>query len=588
MLPSHLTALENLGLVTPAAGAGRYLFRHALIQDAAYGSLLKADRRTLHLVVGETLERLYAGHLHAPELTPQLARHFDEAQEPGRALKYYTLAGDTAAEHYATLEASEHYAHAITLAVAQTPLPGEQLDYLYTRLGRMLEVAGRYAEAGERYRELLALAQAHGLWALEITALMALALIHALITPVHDSARGEAYATAALALAQAHHDRAAEARLNWILLLKSWFAGDAQAGETYGLRALALARELELRELLAYVLNDLGAHVYSGTGQNARAIALLTEALELWRALNNIPMLVDNLNNLANLYQFKGDYPQALAFAQEGYLLARAIGNAWGLGYNRVVRAFIHFNQGECDAAQVVFAEAQAFGQQGGLMFAVVFPGLFLGILAWQLAAPAFGLPRLAPAIAQAEAHLPVALADLYAVRSALEWQTGDQVAAATSLALSRAQTWERGPAIWGFGVQLIKCDWAWHHQEYADLAQLGAQLTRQFQQVQVTMFLLEALRYQALGLRGLGQTAAALAVAQQGLAYPHLRRTYWQTLLLLADLEAELGDLAAAAQHRAAAQAEVAYLLEHLHEPTLRVALEMKAVNGKAVNSEQ
>ncbi|MGH2522606.1 MAG: hypothetical protein ACRDH2_08895 [Anaerolineales bacterium] len=64
-LGNHLSTLETSGLIRLAARQPEleYLFRHALIQEAAYGSLVKADRRNLHRAVGEALERLYPDRL---------------------------------------------------------------------------------------------------------------------------------------------------------------------------------------------------------------------------------------------------------------------------------------------------------------------------------------------------------------------------------------------------------------------------------------------------------------------------------------------------------------------------------------------
>ncbi|TME86455.1 MAG: hypothetical protein E6I44_13285, partial [Chloroflexi bacterium] len=58
---AELGTLEASGLVEIAALQPEleYLFRHALVQDAAYGSLLKQDRRTLHRAAAETLLALY-------------------------------------------------------------------------------------------------------------------------------------------------------------------------------------------------------------------------------------------------------------------------------------------------------------------------------------------------------------------------------------------------------------------------------------------------------------------------------------------------------------------------------------------------
>ncbi len=72
----HLTRLETAGLIRLAQIQPEleYLFRHALIRDAAYQSLLKADRKPLHRVVAEALERLYPDRL--DELAPLLGQHY--------------------------------------------------------------------------------------------------------------------------------------------------------------------------------------------------------------------------------------------------------------------------------------------------------------------------------------------------------------------------------------------------------------------------------------------------------------------------------------------------------------------------------
>ena len=74
---THLHTLETSGLIWLAQAYPEleYLFKHALLQDAAYRSLVKQDRRHLHQVVGETLERLYPDRRQA--LAPLLAQHFD-------------------------------------------------------------------------------------------------------------------------------------------------------------------------------------------------------------------------------------------------------------------------------------------------------------------------------------------------------------------------------------------------------------------------------------------------------------------------------------------------------------------------------
>src|SRR5574341_1443349 len=117
----HLTALEDSGLIRLAQSEPEleYLFRHALIQDAAYESLLKADRRVLHRAVGETLERLYPDR--SDELAALLAHHFAVAGERAKAIAYSRQAAQQAEVRYAYEEAIQHLRTALTLIE-----PGEQ------------------------------------------------------------------------------------------------------------------------------------------------------------------------------------------------------------------------------------------------------------------------------------------------------------------------------------------------------------------------------------------------------------------------------------------------------------------------------
>ena len=112
LLPT-LSELQWLQLVVEerSGTSPEYRFRHGLVQEAAYGSLVEARRRELHLRVGEALVEL---HRDSPaEVYGLLAHHFAEADEPERAVEYLLKAGDTARAGYAEEEAIELYRRAL-------------------------------------------------------------------------------------------------------------------------------------------------------------------------------------------------------------------------------------------------------------------------------------------------------------------------------------------------------------------------------------------------------------------------------------------------------------------------------------------
>jgi tetratricopeptide (TPR) repeat protein len=101
----ELGTLEASGLVQVAALEPEleYLFRHALVQDAAYSSLLKQDRRTLHRLAADTLLALYPER--RSELAAVIALHLERAGDPAAAAEHLVVAGEHALERFANREA---------------------------------------------------------------------------------------------------------------------------------------------------------------------------------------------------------------------------------------------------------------------------------------------------------------------------------------------------------------------------------------------------------------------------------------------------------------------------------------------------
>jgi class 3 adenylate cyclase/predicted ATPase len=96
-----------------------YLFKHALVQDAAYGTLLRSSRLQLHGRIASTLEEEFPEIVEVqPEL---LARHSTEAGLDEQAIKYWRAAGEKAVRRASNREAIGHFRRALALNEKQPP-----------------------------------------------------------------------------------------------------------------------------------------------------------------------------------------------------------------------------------------------------------------------------------------------------------------------------------------------------------------------------------------------------------------------------------------------------------------------------------
>jgi class 3 adenylate cyclase/predicted ATPase len=144
-----------------------YLFKHALVQDAAYGTLLREPRRALHASIAEALEGQFAEIAeNQPEL---LARHCTEAGLIEKAVGLWDKAGQRSLDRSALVEAVEQFTRALaqieTLPATPT-LRREQIKLQVALITPLLHLKGYAAPetmaAAERARLLIEQAEALG------------------------------------------------------------------------------------------------------------------------------------------------------------------------------------------------------------------------------------------------------------------------------------------------------------------------------------------------------------------------------------------------------------------------------------------
>jgi ABC-type transport system substrate-binding protein/class 3 adenylate cyclase len=146
-----LTELQRLDLIYEKSRRPNpeYRFRHGLVQEVAYSSLVESKRRKLHKRVGEALEEIFKES--PEEAYGLLARHFAEADDPEKAVEYLLKAGDAARGIYADKEALEHYRKARTF-LARTGDERRARDTLF-KMALTYHLAFDFEHAEEMYDE---------------------------------------------------------------------------------------------------------------------------------------------------------------------------------------------------------------------------------------------------------------------------------------------------------------------------------------------------------------------------------------------------------------------------------------------------
>ena len=357
-----------------------YLFKHMLMQDAAYQSLLKSRRRELHRAAAEALAaRSAAGAAEPPEL---LAQHFELAGELERAVAEWKRAGDRARHRHALAEAERHYTHAIEqlAGLPETPERLQQELSLQIPLAVVLGVTRGYTSP--EHERSTGRAQA-------LFARLGGAKGHAmalLSDAAGKLARGDVEATreAAERLLEAGLREGSRSAVTWAHFLTGIVAldaGDIPRAQAHTEQAVACFREEDYAGTTIRsgpMIHGLHARILAERGFPEGAEAAILRAIELAERSDSPP---DRLN--------------AWAVCATSYLTLRDPGstsrccelvNALGLAerplfwrYVDIYGAWARALQGEAEAAVAgLRLEIDAYRAFGPLLT----PGLYLGLLA--------------------------------------------------------------------------------------------------------------------------------------------------------------------------------------------------------------
>ena len=354
-----LPALSRRELVfgretTAVEQASEYVFKHHVLHQVTYDSVLKRDRRDYHQKTADWLSAKSGARV--SEYLGLIADHYERAGDTVNAAAYLRRAGEDAAQRYANAAALDYLNRALALTPEadraghfalllsreavfelQGARPAQRADLdalealadqldddalrakVFTKRAQYANSVSDYPGAIEAARQALALTEADVSTALRADSYWGWASMRQ-----GDHAGAQARADANLATARERGDRRAEADALRLLAAISGEQGNATASHQFNEQSLQLNRLLGDRRGEATDLNNLG-DAEMRLGNYPAAATWLEQSLQLARALGALRGECVALANLALVEHSRGDHEAAVTHGRASVEIARTI-----------------------------------------------------------------------------------------------------------------------------------------------------------------------------------------------------------------------------------------------------------------------
>ncbi len=358
-----------------------YLFKHALVQDAAYGTLLREPRRELHARIAEVLESQFADIAERqPEL---LARHFTEAGLIEKAADLWGKAGQRSLARSALAEAAKQLPRALAQIAVLPPTPArrrEEIKLQVAFLNSLMHVKG-YASpetkaAAEKARLLIEKAEALG-ESFE-DPLMLFSVLYGFWGASYNAFNGDAVCELArqfLALAEKQGATVPLMIGHRLMGSSLQLTGDLAESRAHFDQALALYDNAKHRPLATRFGQDIGVSIlmfrsYSVwlLGYPESALADADRALKNAREIGHAPTLMIALANMTHI--LCGNYATANTQLDELVALADEKGALWWKANGMAQQGFVLALTGKAsNAVLTINGTVEAWRSMGSTVF---------------------------------------------------------------------------------------------------------------------------------------------------------------------------------------------------------------------------
>ena len=317
---SRLAAMQALDLVHLDDKCGDHAFKHALVRDALYQSLLTGPRTALHLKIAEEVERRNANRL--AEAAETLAHHYGQTDRFEKAFAYLALAGAKSLGLY-SLEEAEKYLAVATALLESTPecASDQQVAELLVDYTLLSNLSMRFSSATkivERFKFRLDRLGANPSWVL---------VQHHYVFALCASARlreAQAAQVDLSGVALKLDDARSKAYALVSAVQLSPFVGLYLADTFDSVSSEALTAASNLNDpYLQFLMRNAIAHEESIRGRMTNALKAAEELVEVGRRMNDPRSLGYGIAQQAMVALVKDDYQTALNLGNTCISVAR-------------------------------------------------------------------------------------------------------------------------------------------------------------------------------------------------------------------------------------------------------------------------
>lgn len=309
---------------TPFATAAEYVFKHNLLRDVTYETVLRRIRPRYHGAVADWLAMTATANGRADEFAAIIGEHYQQAQQSASAAHWYGRAGELAVAAFAHTDAIRYLTLALEL------LPPEAHD---DRLRLLLAREKSYDIQAERLLQADDLVQAMGIaeqLGPQAQAKVALRQSrYAEATSQYDLTIQ--HSQQAITLSHTSDDKRMMAEGHWLWGRALWQQGQYAAAQTQYEHGLALAQRAQADKQAGDCLNGLGSVAYR-LGHYSEASAFFEQALAIMRQTDDRRSEARELNSLAATASALAAYEAAQQYGEQALHLFRQIGDRRGEG----------------------------------------------------------------------------------------------------------------------------------------------------------------------------------------------------------------------------------------------------------------